>query len=317
LIRYRSFQNWDPPALAEIWRSQPPIRGRLQAITPALLEELVFAKPYFDRHGLIVAVDGARPVGFVHAAFGASDDESSIATDQGTICLLMVGPHERKAEIEAELLSAAEDYLRQRGARQLFAGSRYPVNPFYLGLYGSSDLPGVLASDVPMINLLRSYDYVEFGRRLLLSRSLERFKPPAGTRQLQLRMTHTVTSTGVLPDTWWDSCVWVHADWTRYELRRKNAGDVLISATFWDVLPLGRSWGVHAKGLVRVDDTEEARAEGLTTFLLASAVTDLARQGSSLIEAQAAANDVSLLAVLRELGLAEYDAGILFVKQQA
>jgi hypothetical protein len=51
LIRYRPFQNWDPPALAEIWRSQPPIRGRIQTVTPPLLEKYVFAKPWFDRHG--------------------------------------------------------------------------------------------------------------------------------------------------------------------------------------------------------------------------------------------------------------------------
>jgi hypothetical protein len=49
LIRYRSFENWDPPALAEIWRTQPPLRGRMQAVTPPLLEQHVLAKPWFER----------------------------------------------------------------------------------------------------------------------------------------------------------------------------------------------------------------------------------------------------------------------------
>ncbi len=314
MIHYRPFQNWDPPALAEVWRSQPPLRGRLQSITPALLEELVFAKPYFDRQGLIVAVDGARPIGFVHAALGASEDEASLSPDQGTICQLMVAPHPRKADIEAELLAAGENYLRSRRVTQIFGGCRYPVNPFYLGLYGSSDLPGVLASDVAMGNLLRAYDYRECGRRLLLSRPLDRFKPPVTGKLLQLRLMHRVSSASVLPDTWWNACVWVHADWTRFELRRKNADDVLISATFWDVLPLSRDWGVHAKGLVRIDDTEEARAEGLTTLLLAESLVNLQRQGVTLLECQAAASDESLLALFHQLGLAEYDAGVMFVK---
>lgn len=315
MIHYRPFQNWDPPALAEVWRSQPPVRGRLQSITPALLEELVFAKPYFDRHGFIVAVDGARPIGFVHAAPGASDDETTVSSEQGTICQVMVAPHPRKAEIEAELLAAGENYLRSRGIKQIFGGCRFPVNPFYLGLYGGSELPGVLASDTTMTNLLRACGYRECGRRLLLSRSLDRFKPPVTGKLIQLRLMHRVSPAHVIPDTWWDACVWVHAEWTRYELRRKHGDDVLISATFWDVLPLARDWGVHAKGLVRIDDTEEARAEGLTTMLLAESLTSMQKQGTTLVEAQAAANDETKLALLRQLGLAEYDTGVMFVKE--
>lgn len=315
MIHYRSFLNWDPPAIAEIWRSQPPLRSRLQAVTPAMLEELVFAKPYFDRDGLIVAADGARPVGFVHAALGTSEDEGSLSTDEGAICQLMVAPHSRKPEIEAELLAAGENFLRRKGVRQIFGGCRYPANPFYLGLYGGSDLPGVLASDLTFANLLRAYDYRDCGRRLLFSRTLDRFKTPITGKLVQLRLTHRVSSVHVLPDTWWNACVWVHADWTRYELRRKNADDVLVSATFWDVMPLARQWGVHAAGLVGIDDTEEARAEGLTMLLLSEALVQIEKQGITLIDAQAAASDTSLVALLTQLGLAEYDAGIGLVKE--
>ena len=315
MIHYRSFLNWDPPAIAEIWRTQPPLRGRLQAITPTLLEELVFAKPYFDRHGFIVAVDESRPVGFVHAALGASDDESALSSDQGAICQLMVAPHARKGEIEAELLSAGENYLRNKGVRQIFGGCRYPANGFYLGLYGGSDLPGVLASDVAFGNLLRSYDYRDCGRRLLLSRTLDRFKPPVSGKLIQLRLMHRVSSVHVLPDTWWNACVWVHADWTRFELRRKLADDVLVSATFWDVMPLAREWGVHVAGLVQIDDTEEAREAGLTMLLLSESLAQIQKQGVTLIDAQAQAGDASLVSLLMELGLAEYDSGIGFVKE--
>lgn len=315
MIHYRSFLNWDPPAIAEIWRTQPPLRGRLQAITPAMLEEMVFAKPYFDRHGFILAIDGARPVGFVHAALGASEDESGLSEDQGAICQLMAAPHAQKGEIEAELLAAGENYLRRKGVRQIFGGCRYPVNPFYLGLYGGSDLPGVLASDVSLANLLRAYDYRDCGRRLLLSRTLERFKPPVSGKLIQLRLTHRVASTHVFPDTWWSACVWVHADWTRYELKRKNADDVLVSVTFWDVMPLAREWGVHVAGLVRIEDTEEAREAGLTTLLLSEALVQIQKQGVALVDAQTPASDASLAGLLRQLGLAEYDAGIGFVKE--
>jgi hypothetical protein len=318
LIRYRPFQNWDPPALAEIWRSQPPLRGRMQGLTPRLLEELIFARPYFDREGLIVAVDGDRPVGFVHAGFGASDELKSLDKSLGTTCQLLVAPHEERAQIQAELLRASEAYLVGRGVQQLFGGAAFPVNPFYLGLYGGSRLPGVLASDVEQSALFKNAGYRDKERRLLLNRPLANFRPPVDRRLMQLRRRCEVIAVpDVSPDNWWESCVWMHASWTRYELRFKDSADALISATFWDILPLSKSWGVQAVGMVRVEDTAETRAEGMSTFLLAEALLDLQRGGAALVEAQAFARDTALLSLFKELGLGVYDEGVLFVKEGA
>ena len=316
MIRYRPFQNWDPPALAEIWRSQPPLRGRMQGLTPRLLEELIFARPYFDREGLIVAVDGDRPVGFVHAGFGASDELKSLDKSLGTTCQLLVAPHEERAQIQAELLRASEAYLAASGVRQLFGGAAFPVNPFYLGLYGGSRLPGVLASDVEQSALFKNAGYRDKERRLLLNRPLANFRPPVDRRLMQLRRRCEVIAVpDATPDNWWESCVWMHASWTRYELRFKDSADALISATFWDILPLSKSWGVQAVGMVRVEDTAETRAEGMSTFLLAEAFLDLQRGGAALLEAQAFARDAALVALFKELGLTVYDEGVLFAKE--
>ena len=65
LIHYRAFRNTDAPQLAEVWRSQTAQRGLMQPMSAALFDQLVLAKPYFDREGLIVAVDDDRPVGYV------------------------------------------------------------------------------------------------------------------------------------------------------------------------------------------------------------------------------------------------------------
>lgn len=316
LIRYRPFQNWDPPALAEIWRSQPPLRGRMQGITPAMLEELVFARPFFEREGLIVAVDGARPVGFVHAGFGASDDLQKLDRSLGTTCLLLTVPHERQGETETELLEAAEDYLRRSGSRRLFGGCAFPVNPFYLGLYGSSDLPGVLASDSAAIGLFQSRGYREAARRILLSRGLDNYRPPIDRRLLQHRRRCVVTAThDIRPDNWWESCLWIHAEWTRYELRFRDSEEILISAVFWDITPLARCWGVQAMGLVRLEDTPEARDEGLSLYLLAEALMDMQKHGVAVVEVQTEATDATALALMEDLGLTEQDQGILFEKE--
>lgn len=315
MIRYRSFENRDPPALAEIWRTQPPLRGRMQAVTPALLEKHLLGKLWFERQGLIVACDGPRPVGFVHAGFGANRDQSGIDCAEGTTCLLLVAPHEARSQIAQELLSASEDYLRRFGARQVYAGSQFPLNPFYLGLYGSSDLAGVLASDHAFVELLEASGYKPLVRRRLFSRSLVNFRAPIDRKQMQVRRRFNVaTPLDRLPDNWWEACVWAHHEWTRFDLVLPAGGEPIISALFWDVDPLARSWGMQTVGLVRVEDTPEAREEGLTTFLLAEVLRQYQTAGYAHFEAQSTADDASLQEIFKQLGLAAYDEGALWVK---
>jgi len=315
MIRFRPFQNWDPPALAEIWRTQPPLRGRLQALTPPLLEKHIFGKPWFDRHGLIVACDGARPIGFAHAGFGASDDHRDVDYRQGTICQVLVAPHEQRGLVMVELLTAAEDYLRRRGATQVYAGCQFPFNPFYLGLYGSSDVPGVLATDRDFVSLLAGAGYTQHARRTLWRRTLAGFRSPVDRQWMQVRRRFAAAAPrDTQPDDWWDACVWAHFDLTRCDLTLAGGGEPVISATLWDIEPLARDWGVQTVGLVRLDDTPEAREEGLTAFLLGEVMRQYQQQGYAAIEIQSPAIDAKLAEILTKLGLENYDEAALWLK---
>jgi GNAT superfamily N-acetyltransferase len=315
LIRYRPFQNWDPPALAEIWRTQAPLRGRVQSVTPQLLEQHVFSKPWFERQGLIVACDGARPVGFVHAGFGASKDLDGIDRDAGTTCLLQVAPHEQRTTIAMELLAAGEDFLRRGGAGQIFAGMQAPINPFYTGFYGSCDVPGVLASDASLVELLTAAGYQPGSVRGLFRRQLAGFKPPIDRQWMAVRRRFVAAKPKpAFPDTWWEANVWAWHDWQQFSLTLPDGGEPIISATFWDIQPLSISWGVQAAGLVRLDDTPEARAEGLTCYLLAEAAKWYQSKGYAQVETQAAASDGSLHEVFDKLGFMEYDTAALWRK---
>ena len=95
MYNFRPFRNSDPPHIAEIWRDQPPQRGLMQPVTPGILEQLVFSKPYFDPDGLIVVLSDKRPIGFVHAGFGANEEETDIDTSMGTVYQLMRGGRAR------------------------------------------------------------------------------------------------------------------------------------------------------------------------------------------------------------------------------
>src|SRR5262249_21176838 len=111
------------------------------------LERFACSKLFFDPEGLILAEEDGRCVGFVHAGFGANARGDALERQSGVTCLLAVSPPFRRRGIGSELLRHSENYLRTRGAQRLGAGSLAPLDPFYLGIYGGSELPGFLDSD--------------------------------------------------------------------------------------------------------------------------------------------------------------------------
>jgi hypothetical protein len=178
VYQFRPFRNSDPPRLVEIWRDQPPQRGLLQPVSATLLDQFVFAKPYFDPAGLIVATHGDQAVGFVHAGFGPNDAETEIDTEIGTTYLLMLRSGARHDELADELLARAEAYLRDRGAKVIYAGGIRPLNGFYLGLYGGSELPGVLVSDPVLNTAVVRNGYREIDKVIVLRLELVNYRQP-------------------------------------------------------------------------------------------------------------------------------------------
>src|SRR5690606_20222928 len=108
------------------------------------LERYVFSKPYFDREGLILAEVDGKVVGMGHFGFGCDETFSHLDRTHGTACMLLVHHAYRRRGIGSKLLELGQAYLRERGTVYQYAGSLHPINPFYLGLYGGSESPGIL-----------------------------------------------------------------------------------------------------------------------------------------------------------------------------
>src|ERR1700730_4195185 len=108
VIHYRSFRNDDPPALVQIWNEAFTGRGAVKLAHSSPLEFHVFAKPYFDPNGLILALDDRVPVGFGHAGFGPNETQSALGTATGVVCMLGVRPSHRRRGIGSELLRRCE-----------------------------------------------------------------------------------------------------------------------------------------------------------------------------------------------------------------
>lgn len=316
MIRYRAFRNSDPPALAEIWRSQPPEHGLLRPMSAALFEQFVLAKPYFENEGLIVATDEERPIGFAHAAFGPSENGQRLSTQFGNTCLVMVLTEYRRQGIGTALLSRSEAYLRGRGAQVLYGGGIAPLHGFYLGLYGGSELPGVLDSDVAEQRLFTSHGYREIDRVLVLERTLAGYRPPVDRNQLQTKRRSNITAVCDPPAAnWWEACAWSGLDQTKYELRLRDSKGIAASASTWAIEPLCADWGIRAAGIVALDVDESVRRQGIATYLVCDIMRQLACQGIGLVQVQTMQGNQPALKLYEKLGFRLVNQGAVYRKE--
>lgn len=315
MYQFRSFRNSDPPRLAEIWRDQPPQRGLAQPITAGLLEQFVFSKPYFDPAGLIVALHDNVPVGFAHAGFGPNDEETAICTETGTTYQLLLRRDHRNAALAGELLSHAEAYLRGRGAKVLYGGGIRPFNAFYLGLYGGSELPGILTSDAIFNEACRVASYREIDRVKVLLLDLPTFRLPIARNLRQLRREVSCQETLMPPPpTWWEGCTIGAFERVHFFLARPHGGVALADVWFWDVEPLSSSWGTAAAGMFDLYVPADQRRKGLATFLLGEAFDRLRARGLLHVEAQTMQHNATALALYQKLGFQQVDEGIVYRK---
>jgi GNAT superfamily N-acetyltransferase len=309
---YRSFRNDDPPRLADVWRTAELGPCGFQPMTSAWLEACVFSKPYFDRDGLQVAVEGDRVVGFAHAAFGPNAEHSAIDFAVGTTILVVVVPHERHDAIADGLLARCEDYLRRRGAQTIMGGGTPQLGGLYLGLYGGSDLPGILDSTPTMQAVFRRAGYLEAERIAVMRRPLAGFRPPMSRQQMALRRATTLR---VIDEparrTWWEAATTTGIAMRRYELR--DEGETLLgSGTFWDMQPLATAWGVHATGLMRVEVDRGQQRQGYARYLLAEALHDLAQEGVALAETHVSEAHEAAIKLFFKLGFEATGHGTVF-----
>lgn len=310
MLTYRTFRNTDPPAIAALWRSREGQPGLYQPVSPDLLEQLIFAKRYFDHAGLILAYDGDRLVGFAHAGFGPNPEETDLSTDCGTTCLLLTAPGPLEAEVAAGLLEQCENYLRRRGAKVFCGGGLDPLCPFYLGLYGGSEMPGILDSDTIARQAFAARGYVEVERAVVWSRSLDGFEALIDRRQMQARRQMLAEVALDAPThTWWEATTLGEFDLTRFDLIPRTGGKPIASAVFRGLEPAGTTAFGRAAGLLSLSVEMPYRRRGLALFLLNEAFRQFIRQGIMHVEVQVRESDTIAAAIFQKLGFQETGRG--------
>jgi ribosomal protein S18 acetylase RimI-like enzyme len=310
VVLYRSFQNSDPPGLAEVWNEALTGRGAVILRHSSPLERHVFAKPYFEPNGLVVAIEGNRRLGFVHAGFGPNHTGTGLSTTTGVICVLAVRPEQQRQGIGTQLLEHAEAYARGRGARSIVAGPMHPVDPFYFGLYGGCRMPGYLASDAAAGGFFESRGYGPMDTCLVLQRPLDRPLSIADGRFPGLRRRYVfkpAPCTGIV--SWWKECTMGVIDPVEFRLEESIGGRLVARAEVWEMEGFSWRWGVPTVGILDLVVDEAARRQGVAKFLLANLMQYLQEQYFGLVEAHVMERNQAGVKLFQTLGFEQVDIG--------
>lgn len=289
MIQYRPFHNTDPPRLLQLWHSCLLGPAAAEGFSCDILELFTFSQPFFDAQGLNVAVADGKLVGFSHAGFAATADESRLDERQGVLAALMVHPAWRRQGIGRELVRRAEQYLAGRGAVTVEAGGGLDRSGFYVGIYGGLQPSGFSESAAAWDAFFEACGYSFGSRTIVMRRDLFRTRDPVSARLIRNRRhLNMVISDRPSGQSWWWFVRFGHLDSLRFELQEKSDATVVASGQIIGMDVFIPKWGVRSVGIRDVYVPESQRRHGYALALVLEICRRLRDESVQLIEAHVA-----------------------------
>jgi ribosomal protein S18 acetylase RimI-like enzyme len=317
VTHFRSFRNTDPPALARLWNQSVPRSATARCLRVHELDAHAWGGALFEADGLIVAERDGRILGFAHAGFGPelpvdSTRPFEVCHELGTVSMLIVEPGLDDRELVRGLLDAAEGYLRRRGAKVVYGGSLFPLNPFYWGLYGGSEGSGVLSGDVAFHRGLIDGGYLPASSTVLLEMDLRTTEPRDPRGAVIRRQTQVEFEDDAAPSDWWQGLALGDFNVSEVRLLAKSDGCELARVSTWDMRWFDRDDGRTRVGLINLQVAPEHRRKGYGRFLVGEILRRARTELIELVEVQTSAENLPALALYASLGFVPIDQAILY-----
>ena len=317
MTRFRSYRNSDSPALVKLWNQVVPEALAARPLQVHELDAHAFSSGCFDRDGLIVAECDHRIVGYVHAGFGPDQPIESTAPfeldrSMGTIALLIVEPGLADSEISRGLIVEAERYLRSRGAKVLYAGGQFPINPFYWGLYGGSEGSGVLSSHPEFPQALTALGYEPVSVTVFLEFKVAEAESRDPRDVLIRRQTQLDFQEDALPANWWENQALSELHLARFRLLARSDDAELARATTWDMSSFGRGDGLSRIGMIGVEVALQHRRKGYGRYLVSEVIRWARDHAVALVEVQTSSTNGPALSLYDSLGFQAIEQSTLY-----
>ena len=307
--------------MTRLWNLAAP---RVATSHPLRVHELdahAFGNANFEAAGLIVAERDGRIAGFAHAGFGPDFPVPPglpfrLSYEVGTTAMMVVEPG-LGDEVAIGLFAAAEDYLRSRGARVLYAGGLFPLNPFYWGIYGGSEGSGILSDHQAFHRAALASGYVPAGETVLLEADLGQPEPRDPRTVLIRRQTQMEFIEDVLPSHWWQNLAIGEFPLTDARLVAKSDGSVVAHAATWEMRWFGREEGRVRCGLLDLHVPTEHRRKGYARFLIGEIFRRARSNLIHCVEVQTSAENQPALALYQSTGFVPIEQATLYRKESS
>jgi ribosomal protein S18 acetylase RimI-like enzyme len=315
LIQYRTFRNFDPPVVADLWNASLTEPGAAALRSTTLVESFLLAKPYFDPEGVLLALVHEIPAGFAISGFGPGDGGRKLDYTTGVLCALGVAPQFRRQGIGSALLSRAEEYLRRRGADKLFAGASAPANPYTFALYGGAQSSGFLDSSDAARPFLERRGYRSQDTSLVYRCPLEPIPNVVDGRFPSMRQRYEIQLAPRHGLTWYQEGALGPVELHEFHLCDKLFGRSVVRACVWEMETYAPRWNQHAVGVLDIETVPDRRGEGLAKFLLAMLLRHLREQFFTFVETHVPETDDRARRLLEGLGFVHSDTGRRFKRE--
>ena len=315
MTQYRTFDNSDPPRILALWEQGQLGRGAATGLTVDAFETFNFSQPHFDPHGLILAEEAGRTVGFVHAGFGSNADGSGVSRETGVLCAVLVHTEYRRQGIGRELVRRAEEYLRSSGAMQILAGPAEPNDPFFFGFYGGSQPAGFLESDANAGPFFTALGYEPLQRIGVYQRDLSRQNDPMSMRLLGIRRRMRLgIATGPADASWWWRTRFGRLDSVEFRLLPKTDDTPAAAVTVSGLDLYVPRWQPRAIGIAHLQVPAAERRQGYGQALVLEVCRRMREELVTLVEAHAPESNPEAIALLDSIGFQRVDTGIVYRK---
>lgn len=235
---------------------------------------------------MILAFDGERLVGYVHASFTANDSQTDLDPHQGILAAIMVHPEYRRRGIGRELVRRAEDYLHAHGAVTVDAGAGLNRNGFYCGIYGGLEPSGFCASAAAWKEFFGALGYGGCREVFVMRRDLLQSRDPVNAKLLRHRRhLNLVITDRPSKETWWWFVRYGHLDSLRFELQEKSSSEVVASGQIIGMDLFIPKWGVRSVGIRGIFVPESQRRHGYAQALVLEICRRLRGESVQLVEA--------------------------------
>lgn len=316
MIRFRPFKNDDVPAIAKLWSTALPDVGVSRPLNAHEFDSLVMCKPFFEGAGVIVAERACEVVGFAHAGFGpeaeAPDHHHRLDYQLGTIGMLVAEPGPDDRKISDGLIAAAERYLRQKGAKVIYAGGQLPLNPFYWGIYGGSEWAGILGGHLGFHAAVQRAGFESVSTTVLLDFDLARTEIRDPKAAILRRQTQIQISEDDSVVDWWEAAALGDFRPTLYRLISKADATELARATTWDMSGFGRKLNRVILGLIHVEVPPDQRRKGHGRFLVSEILRQSKGNWTDAVSVQTRSTNLAALNLYESLGFQRVETSTLY-----